>query len=357
MLKVSVIVPIYNMEQYLAQCLDSVLSQSLAEIEVICINDGSTDGSGDILDQYKVQDGRVQVYHQKNIGVGPTRNRGIQIAKGEFVAFMDPDDYYPDKDVLRDLYSAAKEHNVRIAGGSFCEDHNGRIAYNYPPALQDYIFKENRLMRYEEHQFDFGYIRFIYDRKLLVEEEIFFPPYIRFQDPPFFVKAMLCAGEFYALKRFAYCYRWGHKTIDWTAKRTTDMVRGVADNIEMSATHGMAKLHKLSISRIEVSGYDAISKNLTVENLELLKTLLRANDNVDVNLLRQTGMDVPEHYVIKPLADFFKHADKTNEAKLRMELKTAKQELADIRSSRSFRLGRLLTSPFRWLRQFLKTRR
>lgn len=354
MVAVSVIVPVFNMQDYLNVCLDSVLQQSLEQIEIICIDDGSTDNSAKILDEYHEQDARVKVIHQENRGVGATRNRGILEASGEFIAFMDPDDYYPDMDVLKDLYNAAIKHHVFIAGGSFCEDHNGKIVYNYPPALQDYIFKENRIMDYQEHQFDFGYIRFIYSRSFLVENDIFFPHYIRFQDPPFFVKAMITAKQFYAMKRFAYCYRWGHKKIDWNVRRTTDMVRGIVDNLEMSRKAQLPKLHRLSVSRLEDNGFDAICKNLSAKNLELFSLLLRANSLVDVELLKTEKDSVLSPYVLKPLKWLVEKDDSENTRKLTNELNRTKHDLENIQNSWSFRIGRFITAPLRWIRNLIK---
>ena len=356
MVAVSVIVPVFNMQDYLKMCLDSVLQQSLEQIEIICIDDGSTDNSGEILDEFQKQDSRMKVIHQENMGVGASRNRGIMEAVGEFVAFMDPDDYYPDKDVLKDLYSAAVKHGVFIAGGSFCEDHNGKIVSTFRPDLQDYIFKEDRIMDYKEHQFDFGYLRFIYNRKFLVENNIFFPHYIRFQDPPFFIKAMITAKQFYAMKRFGYCYRWGHKKIDWNAKRTTDMVKGVVDDIEMSKDAQLPKLHRISISRLENSGFDAICKNLTPQNLELFLLLLRATSLIDTELLKTENGSVESPYVLKPLKWLLEKDDTENTRRLANELNRTKCDLKNIQNSWSFRIGRLITAPLRWLRDILKKR-
>ena len=95
MVKVSVIVPVYNMEKYIRQCMDSILGQTLTDIEVLCINDGSVDSSLAILRQYQQEDGRVTIVDQKNQGVAKSRNTGIRQAKGKYVCFMDPDDWYP----------------------------------------------------------------------------------------------------------------------------------------------------------------------------------------------------------------------------------------------------------------------
>ncbi len=91
--KVSIIIPCYNMENYLKDCLDSVLQQTLCNIEIICVDDGSTDSTPELLENYQSQDARIRVFHQKNQGVAVSRNNGIAYATGEFIAFMDPDDF------------------------------------------------------------------------------------------------------------------------------------------------------------------------------------------------------------------------------------------------------------------------
>lgn len=90
--KVSVIVPVYNVESYLAECLNSILGQTLHDLEVICVNDGSTDGSLEILHRYEKKDMRVRIINQCNAGAGAARNNGVMLAKGEYIGFVDSDD-------------------------------------------------------------------------------------------------------------------------------------------------------------------------------------------------------------------------------------------------------------------------
>lgn len=92
-IKISIIVPVYNTSKYLERCIDSILNQTLEEIEIILIDDGSTDNSGEICDRYKKSDPRINVIHKKNEGLGLTRNAGLREAKGTFVGFVDSDDY------------------------------------------------------------------------------------------------------------------------------------------------------------------------------------------------------------------------------------------------------------------------
>lgn len=112
-IKVSVVVPVYNSEKYLKTCLESLLHQTLQEIEVICIDDGSTDHSRQILDKYAKYDKRLRVLHQKNQYAGVARNNGLSIAIGEYVSFFDSDDFF-DLSLLEKAYSRAKYTNADI---------------------------------------------------------------------------------------------------------------------------------------------------------------------------------------------------------------------------------------------------
>jgi glycosyltransferase involved in cell wall biosynthesis len=106
--QVSVIVPIYNAYDYLGVALDSILSQTLKDIEVICIDDGSTDRSLDIIKKYHEADSRVSVVTENNAGVSTARNKGIVRARGEYIIFLDADDFY-EPTLLEKLYNLAKK--------------------------------------------------------------------------------------------------------------------------------------------------------------------------------------------------------------------------------------------------------
>lgn len=124
MVKVSVIIPVYNTEKYLSHCLDSVINQSLEDIEIICVNDGSADHSADILEQYELKDKRIHVYSQANSYAGVARNTGMTYAKGEYLYFLDSDDYIKE-DALAKMYSQADGDgaDVCVCGGkNYFED-------------------------------------------------------------------------------------------------------------------------------------------------------------------------------------------------------------------------------------------
>ena len=112
--KISVIIPVYNVEEYLQECIDSVLSQTFTDFECIIIDDGSIDNSGRICDEYAIKDERIKVIHKKNGGVSSARNAGLDIAQGEWIAFIDSDDWVDDK-YLGFLYNNAIQNNVDVS--------------------------------------------------------------------------------------------------------------------------------------------------------------------------------------------------------------------------------------------------
>lgn len=108
-IKVSVIIPVYNVEKYLRQCLDSVAKQTLSDIEVICVDDGSTDKSFEIVKEYAEKDSRFIAVSQANGGAGAARNNGLRRARGKYLSFLDSDDFF-DEHMLEEAYSCAEEH-------------------------------------------------------------------------------------------------------------------------------------------------------------------------------------------------------------------------------------------------------
>ena len=121
--KVSVIIPVYNCQDYLKRCLDSLLNQTLEDIEIICVNDGSNDNSLNILREYQAKDSRFVVIDKENGGQSIARNTGIDIAKGEYIGFVDSDDWV-DLDFYEKLYYTAKMHKADIAAAGIIRLNN-----------------------------------------------------------------------------------------------------------------------------------------------------------------------------------------------------------------------------------------
>ena len=118
--KVSVLVPVYNVEEFLPECLDSLVGQTLKDIEIICINDGSRDGSLDIIKEYAKKDSRIVVIDKKNSGYGDSMNKGLAKASGEYVGIVESDDFI-DRDAFEIMYELAKKYDVEIVKGNYYE--------------------------------------------------------------------------------------------------------------------------------------------------------------------------------------------------------------------------------------------
>ena len=114
MSKISIIVPVYNAEKYLRKCIESILNQTFKDFELILVDDGSTDSSGKICDEYALKDSRIKVIHKENGGLSSARNAGLDVAKGEYIGFVDSDDWI-EMDMYGELYRLIKENNTDIS--------------------------------------------------------------------------------------------------------------------------------------------------------------------------------------------------------------------------------------------------
>lgn len=143
MIKVSIIVPVYNVEKYINKCLDSLTNQTLKEIEIICINDGSTDNSLKLLENYNNKDSRIVLINQKNSGQSAARNKGVEIAKGEYIGFVDSDDWV-DSNFFERLYESAKrtDSDIATAGIYSCHTYHKR---NFLSFDQEIVTKDKNL--------------------------------------------------------------------------------------------------------------------------------------------------------------------------------------------------------------------
>lgn len=122
--KVSVIIPIYNVEKYLPKCLDSIVGQTYKNLEIICVNDGSPDNSIDILNSYAAKDSRIVILNKENGGVSSSRNAGIRIATGEYIVFVDSDDWL-DTDTIQSAVSSMEKDNVEMVFWGYVREFSG----------------------------------------------------------------------------------------------------------------------------------------------------------------------------------------------------------------------------------------
>lgn len=247
--KVSVIIPVYNRAQYLAECLDSIVQQTLSPIEIIAVNDGSTDHSLSILNKYADKYSNIVILTQVNQGSGPARNNGIRHAKGKYLIFMDPDDYYPTDDCLESLYNAAEENNISICGGILIKDRYGEKTIAGGEKLIKYHC--NRIVTVNEYPSIYWHTRFLFRADIIKDNNIFFPSYRRNQDPPFLLRVMICSGEGYMLDKVVYVYRVGHKGVKYSLENSIGILCGVRDVVKLAKENNLLQIYENALKNVD----------------------------------------------------------------------------------------------------------
>ena len=210
---VSLLMPIYNVESYLREALDSAVGQNLRDIEIICIDDGSTDHSATILDEYAANDSRVHVIHQVNGGYGKAMNTGLTMARGKYVAILEPDDFL-DCHMLSDLYLIAEQYQLDFVKSDFSFVEGEAGDYQVTPTRvywQDSMY-DKVLSRPEQLELFKGYLAFwacLYRRSFLEKYKIRFneTPGASYQDTGFWFQTMVLARRVYLHEHAYYHYR------------------------------------------------------------------------------------------------------------------------------------------------------
>lgn len=290
--KVSVIIPLFNCSRFFKQCIESVLEQTAVDIEIVVIDDCSTDSDyGKFLELYK--DSRVKfIKNSTRIGAGPSRNKGIKLSSGDYIAFLDGDDYYPNPNSLSLLYAKAKADNLDICGGSlYIVDERSAIIDAKVPGQ---FFQKSTILKYSDYQHDGGFYRFIYKKHFLLSNKLFFPNLRRMQDPVFFVKAMIKAKSFFAFKDYVYAYRKGHKTIIWNENTILDHYSAIRIITNLSKDCKLSHLHYLMVKNF----YHFSIRNLhKISSIKLqISLVLAAVRSVNFHLLTERRADEVERF-------------------------------------------------------------
>lgn len=203
-MRFSIIVPVYNVEKYLSICLESILSQDYTDYEIIAVNDGSTDGSLEILNKYKQKTKRLVVLSQRNRGLGGARNTGIRNAQGEYLIFLDSDDYI-DKSMLKETERVLSQYNLDIlAFDGYRVTEQGEVIDKM--TVDSYNDEYTNLTRKQFLLLEPTGCTKIYKRKLFTDKEIRFPEKLWYEDLATTYKLVLDSDKLGYLKKPMYYY-------------------------------------------------------------------------------------------------------------------------------------------------------
>ena len=208
MYKVSILIPIYNVEKYLHQCLGSVINQTLEDIEIICINDGSTDNSPAIINEFASKDTRIKVINKPNTGYGHSMNQGLKMAQGKYVGIVESDDFV-DLNMFESLFKAAETSKADIIKSNYFEQvkNNSKFIEVFKNEEYGKIFSPK--IHQNIFQSPTSIWSAIYRREFLLNNDIYFneTPGASYQDVAFVFKSLACAESILPIKNAFLHYR------------------------------------------------------------------------------------------------------------------------------------------------------
>ncbi|WP_242363783.1 glycosyltransferase family 2 protein [Limosilactobacillus antri] len=294
MAKVSVIVPVYNDEQYLADCVDSILRQSYQDIELILVDDGSTDDSPQICENYRERDARVRGLHKVNGGVGSSRNAGLAMATGDYILFVDNDDWLVD-DHIEQLYRHLTDNDADIAAANYTEFRMADQAYRIWINDGDYYEKNYSIQEWFQQQYRSNYYNMsqvftvpwckLYKRSLF--KHIAYPIDKPVEDDLTSWKVYLLANKVAYFNAAIYFHRILASSVTARGKQTAVFpIEAVVDRLALLTQIGFdtsneikAYRQRLSICRNEalkdgdyVKYQDAMQKTAILQHYQQIKT-------------------------------------------------------------------------------------
>lgn len=211
MVKISIIMPVYNAEKYLKETFKSIANQSLTDLEVICINDGSTDNSQQMLEGLKSQyPFNIKIIKTQNQGSGKARNEGIKTCTGEYIAFLDSDDSYVDREALEKMYRYGHNNDADIVCANLVRIHQDRSVESKkeydPKSARFNYFIQKDVLDPIEYGIPWAFYKNIFKTSFIKDNNIIFPDLIRGQDPIFMAEALIATDKIYTINTNLYGY-------------------------------------------------------------------------------------------------------------------------------------------------------
>ena len=299
-LKISVIIPVYNTEKYLEQCLSSIISQTYKNLEIICVNDGSVDNSLDILEKFKLLDDRITVITQDNQGQSAARNKGLELATGDWITFVDSDDWV-SVDCYEEFSKAADSKDFEIFmfnGASFKENENNPkdVALSDFFFIEDWNKKSGELCTFKDCKNPFegnlSVYNKIYRRSFIENLNLKFEKFSLMEDELYWIEAFLGAKAVYLCDKIMYFYRQQKASTIHNLDKNVFDIFPVLDKIKQKLIeydyYDIAKYAFLQHKFRQFAFFFlAIPENLREEFYNKAKADLAKETDFDINIIKR----------------------------------------------------------------------
>ncbi len=363
--KVSIIIPCYNVEEYLRECLDSVAAQTLKDIEIICVNDGSTDNSLAIINEYVHKDSRFVVIDKPNSGYGNTMNRGLDAATGEYIGIVESDDFVPH-DMYEKLFNVATAHQLDFIKADFYRfaRENGKLKLEYNELSYGNKHLCNKVINPAEHPEIFKFIMNtwsgIYKKTFLDQYHIRHneTPGASYQDNGFFFQTFCQAKRVWFLNKPFYMNRRDNPNSSVKNKEKVFCIRDEYDFIrkfleskpELLKTfvhvYAMKKLHSYNFTVDRVADE---FKPMFLEHYSAEFGKMMAAGELDQALFTEIEWNNLNMIIADPV-EYYEEYKRRKKKSFKELYKETQRELNDVRTSNSYRIGRVVT----WLPRMAK---
>ena len=232
--KISIIIPVYNGEKYLADCLNSILEQSFKEFELIIINDGSTDNTENVIEQFKNIDSRIKSFNQENGGQGQARNRGLKMAQANYISFIDGDDIIAPNFLWELLHDIEEHHaDIVICNWEYYKGNKKNERKNKNPFLKQESF-EGKNVEYLLARKIYFTVNMLYRKDFLINNNVYYGEGFLYEDFQFFVNSFIKANKVYINPNFLYYVRLHEESATRTKLNTMVHYEGFIKAIENS---------------------------------------------------------------------------------------------------------------------------
>ena len=292
-MRFSIIIPVYNVEKYLDACVESVLVQTFSDFEVLLIDDGATDSSGSLCDAWAAKDSRIRSIHQENQGLSGARNTGIREAKGDYLMFLDSDDWWAGPEVLSRVAARLEETRAEVLSFDYQKSFDGQLEAPYFSREDANAFTLEYMM--QEALWVNGACNKAVSRTLFAGDNLYFRPRVSSEDMDWTLRVAQHANRFDYLQQVVFIYRQRNASLSHSVseKRVADMVDNVRLCLELLKDVPEKRqvllpyvAYQYATVLYNCAALPSSRRTDLISALKLLQWLLNESGNKKVKLLR-----------------------------------------------------------------------